>query len=528
MSIWSLLKRNWGRYGIFAVSLAILFLLRGLVLLCVYPPLEGCDEHKHVGYLAFLSASNAIPVYRQSFVPPEIYPALRTVPHSRYGAKELTAIVGMDYEQYWAAFPDTPYETESTLIPVKAAFHPPGYYYAMSIPYKEGSKSLGMVGTVYLLRVINLGFAACALVFFLLALRPFFEHTRMGVLAALAVSCNPMFLVYVSRVSNAAASMLFISIVFFVLSKVPHSRRVILLCGFLGVCLGCGIWVRVDIVPFACVALLFLLWLAISRQVPRRSVILGSLVILALVFLISWPLSAWNLSHYGTLFPNQEMFRTPVGSTVHWNLSLLYRLTVDVLLQRFLLQNLWTSGWSFLHLPVLFYSVYCCILGIGLVGLVLLPFRKRLPPDIANLALLCMLAFGLVYAGGVMHALLSIKANAGVISTPSYYAMPAYLPFLGLVFYALRSLWGWLRWLVLGTCTVLFLFAEWYGTFAVGVPYWSQADSMSEALDRLQTIHPAFPSPSWLPLLVVLAMGMGGLVVYLMWIEQKTSNVERD
>ena len=77
---------NKSSYSVFVALLMILFVLRGLILLCVYPPLEGIDEHKHLGYLAFVSDTKSIPVYGQSVVPAFLYKDLRNNPHSHYGA----------------------------------------------------------------------------------------------------------------------------------------------------------------------------------------------------------------------------------------------------------------------------------------------------------------------------------------------------------------------------------------------------------------------------------------------------------
>jgi hypothetical protein len=52
-----------------------------------------------------------------------------------------------------------------------------------------------------------------------------------------------------------------------------------------------------------------------------------------------------------------------------------------------------------------------------------------------------------------------------------------------------------------------FLCAEWGGLFLVGVPFWTQTHAPSEAFVRLQSIHPDFPSPKWIPLFLFLYGG---------------------
>ena len=108
------------------VLLIALFMLRGLILLCVYPPLEGFDEHKHLAYVAHVAETKTIPVYEKSHIPASLLADLPRVPHSWYGASELQSIGAVDYTRFWNAAPTEPQADVAKLIPLKAAFHPPG------------------------------------------------------------------------------------------------------------------------------------------------------------------------------------------------------------------------------------------------------------------------------------------------------------------------------------------------------------------------------------------------------------------
>ena len=513
---------NKSSYSVFVALLMILFVLRGLILLCVYPPLEGIDEHKHLGYLAFVSDTKSIPVYGQSVVPAFLYKDLRNNPHSHYGASELTSIGALDYAHFWSASHLKEPLAATNRLPVKAAFHPPGYYFLIAPLFQWSSIQLGFRATIYLLRIINLLFASCALGFFLMALRPFCDGSTIGYLIALAVSLLPMFLVYICRVSNDALSMVIIGFVFYLLSRSQQQKYFLPFSLLLGACMGLGIWIRVSIIPFIPVALVFFVWLLISRQIHWRYVLVGIYGFLSITVVISYGIFAWNSGHYHTLFPSQEIFRMGSHSLGPWNGSLIGRLIGELLIQKILVANLWTSGWSFLHLPAPLYVIYGLFLAFFGFCLVEFIFRSRKQASAVewNLPLLCLLTFAFVCFGALMHALQSVRANAGIISTPSYYALPGYLPFLGMALFSMNRKNLLIQYTLIMALIALFLAAEWSGTFLIGVPFWTQTTSLPEAFGRLQSIHPAFPAPKWIPLFVVLYGGVGWAIGRLIFKEK--------
>jgi len=396
--------------------------------------------------------------------------------------------------------------------------------------YRWSRHHLGFLGAINLLRILNLVFAAMGLGWLLLALKPFCSGSRLGYLAALTTSLFPMFLVFTCRVSNNALSMFIIGMVFYLLSQIGTCRRLSVQCLLLGLLLGAGTWIRVDIMPFYLAATAVLLWQAQSRQLPWRHALGSIVVVLGVAAIVSWSQYSWNLRHYSTLFPSQEMFRIESGASVSWTAALAVRLIGDVLLQRLLVLNLWTSGWSFLFLPVAVYAVYGLFLaaiGISLGWFLLRHFKGRAFPE-QTLTIACMLVFGFVCAGAVMHALLSVLANAGIISTPSYYATPGFIPVLCLGLYSLQRLSRHLSVTVLIGLLVLFILAEWAGIFLIGVPYWTQTISFAEAFCRLQVIHPAFPSPQWLPLLLFLfgavGVAIGRIILRMGWAREEAES----
>jgi hypothetical protein len=79
------------------------FLARAPLYLSVFPPFEGWDEYQHLGYIAYLDQTGAIPVFSTAIrVPLSILPLVIAMPHSRWGATRYgsgarcpTLIIGM-------------------------------------------------------------------------------------------------------------------------------------------------------------------------------------------------------------------------------------------------------------------------------------------------------------------------------------------------------------------------------------------------------------------------------------------------
>lgn len=109
----------------FAVLLLLLFVLRGIQMQCLYPPLEGYDEYQHIAYLVFLNENHHPPVYGQDVVPPSLYADLVANPHCDYDYQQTKRIGTRSYTDFYnqpAAQPG------NAAIKLYQAQHPPLYY----------------------------------------------------------------------------------------------------------------------------------------------------------------------------------------------------------------------------------------------------------------------------------------------------------------------------------------------------------------------------------------------------------------
>ncbi len=505
----------------FCLGLGLLFLLRGLVFLCVYPPLEGFDEHQHLAYLAFLQEHRQAPRYGAATIPESLVPNLIANPHSTYGWQQLRGLGARRYEDFWTS-PATPAERPQPVL-LAAAFHPPLYYRLVAPLFAALTSAWGFRQAVYLLRMLSLLFAAGAIVLYTLPLQALFESPARARAAALVVSLAPMFLVYAARVSGDALALLISATAFAGLAAAPQRRRApaMAAAALLGLLLGAGTWVRASVAVWVPAAVIWYLCLALLGRAPWRTAALAAATLAAAAAAVAAPLVLHNLALYRQAFPGQEGTRMALAGKGTADLLAAARWADlwDVVVGRLIRDNLWTSGWLFLPPPAALRRLYhvCLLAGLAgpLVRAVVRRPRARRPAseNPRPVLMLCAISAALTFLGAYLHALSSRVAHGAVV-TPGYYVMPAFLPLLALVLKAggawpVRRLWSALA----AALGLVFAAAELYGTFGLAAPQWAHANDWPTLFRRLGTVHPAFPSPAWLPALGLLALLLAGLLL---------------
>jgi len=331
----------------FCLIVALLFFLRGLFFLCLYPPLEGFDEHQHIAYVVYIGQSGDVPKYRETTIPKVLYPDLIRNPH---GNRQLYSIGARCYKDFW----DGGSQGEpnySVAVMMGSAFHPPFYYRLLSPIFLSLSDLWGFRGAVYGVRIFSVAFAALSIFFFVFPLKYFFGAQHLSKLGAFSVSLSPMYLVYSARVSPDGLALLIASLVFFLLARLDtHRIRDLFIRALLiGTLLGVGTLVRASIIMWLPVSLLFVLFLIIKNKKAWKSLLLISLVILGAYAAFTWRYFLYNMDVYGQPVPGQEGIRmVALGKGIP---DLIRAVAVsdawDFVFLRMLKDNLWTSGWLF-------------------------------------------------------------------------------------------------------------------------------------------------------------------------------------
>jgi len=489
--------------------LVAIFVVRGIAIQCLYPPLEGPDEYQHIAVIHSMVENRALPVYGQSKVPVSLYNDIVANPHPNHSKEQTGRIGAHSYETFYGS---EPVVTPTKPINLYQAQHPPLYYLMMAPLYSWSRSVFDFRTTVYLLRCINIVAAAFALVLLLAPLRRMLADNGLCRLFCLAIAASPMFMVYVSRVANDAFALLFAGVALVLVLGISGARHARLSAGLVGFCIGLAVLCKLNGLVMLPVVFIYLMICAATEKITWRACARFSILITIGYLLVSLPYHVWVYAHHGTFLFDQVTSRyQELGFTMVDVLGgMRFSHLNDFLAKSICLDNLWTSGWSFLGLPRFLKWVYGVLLLVAATGSFFwIGARSRsenagIIHDWYSLVV-CILLAVMTTCALYLFALKHVVAY-NFLSTPSYYFMIAYPAFLSCLFIAAigygRRIAGALA-LVLLT---IFTFAELYGLCFVAVPYWSQTQGWSQMLARLASLHPVFPSPAFFPALYFLAL----------------------
>ena len=491
--------RSINPYGFFWL-LIVIFLLRGLAIQCLYPPLEGPDEYQHIAVIHYLVENRALPVYGQSKVPVSLYDDIVANPHPNHSADQTRCIGAQSYETFYTG---KPVRTFDSPINLYQAQHPPLYYVIMAPLYAWSRSVLDFRSTVYLLRFVNLIAAAFAIVFLLYPLRCILADERLYRLFALKVAASPMYMIHISRVTNDAFALLFAGIALMLVLKMSGAKRPCMSAGFAGVSVGVSVMFKLTGMVLLPTVLVYLLILAATLRITRKCCALCSVVFVFGYLLSSFPYYTWVWSHYGLFLFDQVTSRSQaLGLST---LDILGGMQLDHIMSFFakslFLDNLWTSGWSFLGVPRAFKRVYGVLMLLAAGGsFAWLQTRLRTGsirlirdwPPLVICILLTVSTTCALYVFALKHL-----AVYNFTTIPSYYFMIAYPAFLSCFFVAALGYGRRTASVIALLLLVLFTFTELYGLCFVAVPYWAQSQDLTVIFSRLASLHPVFPAPAY-------------------------------
>lgn len=488
--------------GRFWIALLLIFLLRGLAIQCIYPPLEGPDEYQHLAYLQFLLEEKKLPIYGEANVPKSMYNDLTANPHSLHGWNQTKQIGCLPYESYYDS---TAVLSIAPNIALYQAQHPPLYYLTVLPIYALTSRHFGFQSAIYWLRAVNIIFGSVGILLLLSPLSHIIKEEKLKNATAIAAVLSPISLIFVSRVSNDSLALLFAGITVWLLSnlsKEKQSDKQVLLAGG---CIGLGLITKLTVLPVLLSAYLFLVLFLFFRHNKPAKVIRTITIFSAGAALLSAPLWIYSYSTYGVIIPSQETILN--ASRGHSLSELLFRsaatMSFDnlVFAAKFIGSTLWSSGWTFLLPHSVFLVAYAIILILGAVGagiLIKSVSARNFHQNIAqNLHLLLCILIILTTAGLIYGHALNTRIAYGYIASPVYYVLIAYPAVMICLSKALKAYTTRLATLMMWLVGGLFMVTELHSLFTVAIPHWSATDNMSLAMQRLTMVHPAFPTPIW-------------------------------
>lgn len=506
----------------FSVLLALLFAIRGVLVICVLPPFEGWDEYQHLAYIVHIIEKGSPPdLAAGSVVPRSMYPWLANYPHCRFGTDQLRPLGARSYDEYWQSSPSAAEVTNSGRfqnspdIPIYQAQHP-SLYYRMMVPvvrwFLPDGDPLQLVG---LLRLINIGFGSLSVYWVARLIGRLIKPSAMRYLLGLLIALQPLYLLNCARVASDALAVL-LGTVAIGLVLLPMSRYRAASGAAAGAATGLAILtktVNLALAPFGIMAGFLFAW----RDRVRRGTLVAapSAFLVGLLLICGWYFYG-NLKTFGLLTPMQEAVQNRAAGRGLSDVAQCVKEMdlVDELGRRFYRRSLWTGGWSYLPPPIAAtriqeYSYYFASLGF-LFALAPTVRRSRSISALAwlmpTVALLCALS-----AAGLSYHMIHTKMLLGSVATNIWYAAVIF-PWL-LVLYAQGLAYWPIKWVGMASGLALaatFLGAELYGTLVSMVSTYSGGATGIEAWKRIGELHPGWLSP------YVAGAALGGVAVLVM------------
>lgn len=498
---------SWRR---FCALLTLIFLVRGVVVLSVFPPLEGWDEYQHVAYIVFLLENDRPPVLKEgNDVPRSLYGDLVKYPHGEFALEQLRGIGALSYEAFWQADSPPAVPSDPPSIRLYQA-QQSSFYYALVAPlYAWLSARGGLLAAMTGLRALNILFGGAALVLALWAVGRLVRASAHRYLLGLLIVSQPLFLLDCARVANDALA-LFLGTLTVVILLVITPRHYLAASVCAGLALGLGVLakaINLGLAPLVAYVFVSMAW---KKQLAIRRALIGLVVLTAGAAAISLHTFYFNLMHFGMLTPMQEAVQNRAeGRTLSDYIEAATQLDWwHEISRRYLRHSLWCGGWSMLSAPrwlvrLQQYSIQFAVLG-GLFLIHRETRRKRWlftrPDVVARLLALCLGMTGaLCYH--MLHSFLALPN----VATNIWYAAVTF-PWLLCLFY--QGIAGfprpWITHFLGAQMLILFLVTEFYGTLVTMVRKYTGHGWDAAGWDRLAALHlPGLGPSATLPALAL-------------------------
>ncbi|HPF40153.1 MAG TPA: glycosyltransferase family 39 protein [Phycisphaerae bacterium] len=511
---------DWRR---FCLLLTLLFLVRGVFVLTILPPLEGWDEYQHIARLAFQDETGKSPaIGDRPDVPHSLFQTLRRFPNSETSRSHTSRFGGRTYGDFWTTT-DTPANVNDDVsIFLYQSQQGPLYYRCMTPLYHF----LDFVGhplrTIAVLRLVNLLFGAMAIY---VALRCVGGAMRPGVdryLLAILISLQPLFLLNTARVANDAMAVFFGTLFIAILLR-RGSRHWMATSLAAGVLLGLGVLAKATIAPLALLGIFATLIRPpeACRSPGRRSAAL-LLLVLGAAAVLSVPLYQ-NFQRYGAPFPMQETVNNQqsgkgVGATLTTAFDINWWRELG---RRYLRHSLWVGGWSYLK-PAKFFvwlqEAVIVIAAVGWLALLRRSTRRRACVMEDRRFLDGAIVVSISMALGIGYHMIQSQMSTGWIATNIWYAAVSF-PFLLCLVYQGIDFFGarWLNVIATSLLAGVFVMAEVHGALCVMVPEYTAHAWGDVARERLRTLHwpllgPTLTIPALIAIACLLALAVAGAI----------------
>jgi len=507
---------TWPRWSLIRGLLVALFLCRGLVYLCVLPPVEGWDEYQHVGFITHLHETGTRPKLGATQMPQSLLSRLPLFPVPERVAELQLGRFGVNgYSTYWQNRGKQIYAPGS--LPLYEAQHS-WWYYRIAAPVFAQLGGVEQLPTsIGGLRFLNLLFVAAAIWVVLGYVGKVAPSLRTAALAGLVLACHPLFLINGVRVANDALGVLLATVaVRLTLELSLNEPRWAWRCLLIGLVSGFAILVKavnLGLLPFLGLAWLLLVW---KREVPTVRAGLAAFLVVGSMALVLQDELRSNLREYGSLTPMQEAIHNKEQGRTKadlWRTATSFRWH-DRVARLWLVDSYLIGGWSRQRPGPSWSSSYTWLVTTGLLSalVTLIGRRKDSRPGLASQSRLVTLILGLClgYTGALAYHMVQSKLAWGQPTTCPWYASVAFPWFLLLI--ALGGLSWPSRWLSLVVpigLVITCLGGEWVTVTRRMLPTYSGGAQGSLAFERIASLQPPILGTSTLLAASVLVLVLG-------------------
>jgi len=486
--------QHWSR---FRLLLTVLVIARGVVLLCVMPPLEGWDEYQHVGYIQYVIENGRDPVFGEACVPASVLRGVAAFPHGASAIEQIGGHGAVRPAEFWAGGARPGGDGALPLVVLYQAQHA-SLYYRVARPVFEAAGGVNdLRASVGALRLANVVLAAGAVWMVLGGLGRWCRDRRHAALIGLIVAVQPLFVINAARVANDGLAV-FLATVVIVWAMELDERRLWRRSVAIGLVVGLAILaktVNLALLPFVvgCVLLL-----VVRGRVRVGAAVVGLVLFAAGAAVVTQHYFRFNLARFGVMTPMQEALANraegrdadelaTAAGEVRWG-----RFMRNMWLKRWM----WMGGWSFVATPRLFRDACEVTCDLGLLGwLFMLRRRAREERRVFAAPLVALRAFWLCVCFAVALCWHGIQSQAawGTTSTNVWYAAAAFAWWI-MVIYCGAMGWpgGWWKYVIPLHLAWLFVLTQAVGIFGAMVRMYANVGLGAEALRRLASLQPGW------------------------------------
>ncbi len=490
----------------FSLLLIAVFSCKALVYLSILPPFEGWDEYQHVAYIAYLEEHHERPVLHRADVPRDLLRRVARYPAPKYMLDQIGQTGAVGYAAFFDhGFPGVHYHPDSHGIELYEA-QQGSLYYRLMLPIMKACDHMGLLDSVFILRLINIILLVLSVSVILWLIRQVVPDRGHAMLCSLLVVSQPLLLLNGCRVTNDILAIATATIVI-ALGFLPAMRRKFACSIIAGLLIGLSCWAKstsVILFPFW-TCCLFLSW--VNKEISAKRMLSHLLAAIVLALIVLERYFAFNIHHYTMLFVMQEAIvnrHKPLGEILNafWKFPL-----ITSLFWMWTKGSIWVGGWSFLSIRLTDLPQVLVVFSLLGWGYAAFDISKRKGILSLQNSFLCLFLCLCTCLTMSWHYLQSATAWGRPTTVPWYIGVC--LPFFILFIYDSASRWsGRIGSLVGWSLLAIYVYADLSGSLAM-ISAYSGGGSGEEALDRLALLH-----PNWLgtPTLLVSAFLFVGLL----------------